>query len=87
MRVTDAASYAALKDETDWWTSIAEYSRYNHDSAVETINSLPDVSSGSSNTIVFYGIEGANTEGGAINTLTEEELAIATAKGWTVSIR
>lgn len=84
-RVTDADSYAALKDDPDWWTTDAAYSRYNHDSAVETINSLPDTSAYGSNTIKFNGAAGASTDGGAINTLTEEEIAVATAKGWTVT--
>lgn len=66
------------------------FSRYNHDSAVETLNTLPDTSeylttAGGTNTIQFYGIQGALTDGGAINTLTEEEIAVATAKGWTVT--
>lgn len=65
-------------------------SRYNHDGAVETINSLPDTSAylataGGTNTIKFKGEAGSATEGGAINTMTEEEIAVATAKGWTVS--
>ena len=61
------------------------YSRYNHDSAVRTINSLPDTSAYGTNTIKFCSTAGALTDGGAINTLTEEEIAVATAKGWTVS--
>lgn len=84
--VTDNASYQALKDDPDWWTSDIAYSRYNHTSAVNTINSLPDISAaGGSNTIKFKGAAGSATDGGAINTLTEEEIAVATAKGWTVS--
>lgn len=64
---------------------------YNHDSAVETINSLPDTSAflaevGGTNTIRFYRNQGANTEGGAIGNLTAEEIAIAVAKGWTVAL-
>ena len=64
---------------------------YNHDSAVETINSLPDTSAflaevGGTNTIRFFRILGANTEGGAIGNLTAEEIAIAAAKGWTVAL-
>ena len=63
------------------------YSRYNDNSAVNTLNSLPDCSSLSvSNTIKFNGEAGSKTDGGAINTLTEEEIAVATAKGWTVSL-
>lgn len=89
--VTDATTYAALKDNPDWFTCDIAYSRYNHDSAVATINSLPDTSAylataGGTNTIKFKGAAGSATDGGAINTLTEEEIAIATAKGWTVSL-
>lgn len=65
---------------------------YNHDSAVETINSLPDTSAylaevGETNTIKFYSYQGANTEGGAIGNLTAEEIAVAAAKGWTVALK
>ncbi len=65
-------------------------SLYNHDSAVETINSLPDtsgylISEGGTNTIKFKKAAGSATDGGAIQNLTEEEIAVATAKGWTVA--
>ena len=90
-RVTDDATYQALKNDPDWFTTDKAYSRYNHDSAVETINSLPDTSAylaseGGTNTIKFYGVSGSATDGGAINTLTAEEIAVATAKGWTVTL-
>ena len=89
--VTDDATYQVLKDNPDWFTLNAAYSRYNHDSAVATINSLPDTSAylaekGGTNTIKFKGTAGASTDGGAINTLTEEEIAVAAAKGWTVTL-
>ena len=88
--VTDDASYQALKNDPDWFTCDIKYSRYNHDSAVRTINSLPDTSAylataGGTNTIKFKVAAGSATDGGAINTLTSEEIAVATAKGWTVS--
>ena len=83
--VKDDATYQALKNDPDWFTTKIEYSRYNHDSAVNTINSLPDVSAGTGNTIKFKGESGSATDGGAINTLTPEEIAVATAKGWTVT--
>jgi hypothetical protein len=88
--VSNDAQYAALKDDPDWFTLSEEYCRYNHDSAVATINSLPDTSAylataGGSNTIKFRGTQGSKTDGGAINTLTEEEIAVAAAKGWTVT--
>jgi hypothetical protein len=83
--------YQALKDDPDWYTLRKEYSRYNHDSAVATINSLPDTSAylaskGGTNTIRFSGAAGSKTDGGGISTLTEEEIAVAAAKGWTVSL-
>ena len=89
--VTDDATYQVLKDNPDWFTTNVAYSRYNHDSAVATINSLPDTSAylaskGGTNTIKFKGTAGASTDGGAINTLTEEEIAVAAAKGWTVTL-
>lgn len=85
--VKDDATYQALKNDPDWFSCNVSYSRYNHDSAVATINSLPDTtSSGGTNTIKFKGTSGSATDGGAINTLTEEEIAVATAKGWTVSL-
>lgn len=84
--VTDDATYQALKNDPDWFTCDIAYSRYNHDSAVNTINSLPDFSPGTGNTIKFKGESGSATDGGAINTLTEEEIAVASAKGWTVTL-
>lgn len=89
--VKDDATYQALKDDPDWFTAPANYSRYDHDSAVATINSLPDTSAyltekGGTNTIKFTGVSGRDTDGGAINTLTEEEIAVATAKGWTITL-
>ena len=68
-----------------------EYSFYNHDAALETIRSLPyaqfvDIpDSELQNVIKFYGKSGEKTDGGAINTLTTAEIAIATNKNWTVS--
>lgn len=61
------------------------YSHYNHDSAVNTINSLPDTTDTGTNTIKFKGYQGCFTDGGAIEKLTEEEIAVAVAKGWTVA--
>ena len=89
--VTDDASYQALKNDPDWFTTKIEYSRYNHDSAVATINSLPDTSAylaskGGTNTIKFKGAAGSATDGGAISSLTPEEIAVATSRGWTVSL-
>ena len=97
--VNTPESYNALKNDPDWFAKDSvmgvndghAYSRYNHDSAVNTINSLPDTSAylataGGTNTIKFKGEAGSATDGGAINTLTSEEIAVATAKGWTVTL-
>ena len=89
--ITNDEEYQALKDHPDSFCFSYSYSRYNHDSAVNTINSLPDTSAylsanGGTNTIKFKGAAGSATDGGAINTLTAEEIAVATAKGWTVSL-
>ena len=90
-KVTDNTTYQALKNDPDWWTADVAYSRYNHDSAVATINSLPDTSAylasaGGTNTIKFKGAAGSATDGGAISSLTTDEIAVATAKGWTLSL-
>lgn len=85
--VTDAASYELLKNDPDWFTSNVAYSRYNKISAIETINSLPSGNNtlDGTSTIKFKGEAGSLTDGGAINTLTEEEIAVAVAKKWTVA--
>lgn len=104
-KVSNAATYEALKNDPDYYVynqgsqtydgnelSVGLlYSRYNHTSAVETINSLPDCSAycaetNNTNTIIFKKYSGALTDGGGINTLTAEEIAVATNKGWTVSL-
>ena len=90
-QVDSDETYQALKNDPDWFAYGLMYSRYNHDSAVETINSLPDTSAylataGGTNTIKFNRISGHNTDGGAIGELTEEEIAVAAAKGWTVTL-
>lgn len=74
------------------------YAKYGHSEAVETINSLPDTSAaGGGNTIKFKGGQGYYTDflkgktddyftNSMISNLTEAEIAVATAKGWTVSL-
>lgn len=84
-------TYNLYKNDPDARAQSLEYSFYNHDSALETIRSLPyaqypDIPHNElQNVIKFYGESGSATDGGAINTLTTEEIAIATNKGWTVS--
>ena len=83
---SSASKYQALKNDPDWYTTSFRTSRYNRTSAVETINSLPDCSATGTNTIKFKGLAGIDTDGGAIDTLTDAEIAVATAKGWTVTL-
>ena len=88
--VIDKPTYDALKNNPDWWSKQFIYSRFNHDSAVAMINSLPDTSTyikanGGTNTIKFKTDAGSATDGGSVSNLTEEEIAVATAKGWTIS--
>ena len=72
----------------DSWSMNVMRSRYGHDAALETIKSLPDTSAyltenGGTNTIKFKNQSGF--VGGYTSSLTDEEIAIATAKGWTVT--
>ena len=89
--VTDQATYEQYKNG-NYWTKLLGYSHYNHTSAVETINSLPDCSeavngrSAYVNKIHFLGGMGADTDGGSVSNLTADEIAVATAKGWNVLI-
>ena len=85
--INSDATYEQYKNDEDAYPLYDRYSFYNHDAAVETLNSLPDASgiTGYTNTIKFKGSSGSSTDGGAINTLTDEEIAVAAAKGWTVS--
>lgn len=92
-KVSDDAAYQALKNDPDWFaanttTSGNEgmpYSRYNKLSAINTINSLPDVTQGSGNSIKFKGAAGSKTDGGAIQDLDETTIALAASKGWTIT--
>lgn len=85
-KVNSLETYEALKDNPDWWADSYAWCRYNRNSAVNTINSLPDCSQGSGNIIKFFKSAGNQIPGGNMNDLTEEEIAVATAKGWTVSL-
>lgn len=84
--------YIRLKDTDDWWTYEVAYSKYDRQSAIATINSLPDASSyiasaGGTNTIKFKNNAGsAKGDNYNMSKLSASEIAVATAKGWTVSL-
>lgn len=83
-RVTNDAEYEQYKND-DYWTTSVLYSHYNKPAAIETLQSLPDLSGwGFTFVVKFQGSSGQNTDGGAINTMTDDEIAIATNKNWTV---
>jgi hypothetical protein len=77
-------NYNVVKNTDDWWTPYYQYSRYNLTSAIETIQSLPYTSG--NNNIKFKSDAGNGTDGGGIYLMTEEQIAVAAAKGWTVSL-
>ena len=87
--VTSNSTYIALKDDPDWFAVSADYSRYNYDSMVRTINSLPDCSEYAAqygtNTIKFSSSAGRGY-GKNVTKMPEDVAAIAAAKGWTISL-
>ena len=91
-QVTDASTYNQLKDTADWWTADVAYSKYDRQSAIATIKSLPDTknylsSNGGTNTIKFKKNAGsAKGDNYNMSKLSATEIAVATAKGWTVSL-
>lgn len=65
-----------------------EWHPYGHAAAAETLSTLPPVyshHSGQTYTVTFAGICGSARDD-AISDLTPEEIAVATERGWTVSI-
>ena len=90
-KVTNANTYNQLKNDPDWYTCDASYSRFNRVSAVELFNSLPNtksyVTSSTPNTIKLLSSAGRYTDGGSMASLTSSEIAIATSKGWTVTFQ
>lgn len=90
--IKDAATYELYKDDADAWTNDIAYCRYNKASAIRTIASLPIVyretiggNLAGSCICNFNRNAGSLTDAGAIGDMTEEEIAVAAAKGWTIS--
>ena len=89
--VNSSGSYNSYKDTQDWYTPDYRYSRYNLTSLVNTINTLPDTSAfvstnGGTNTIKLKDGAGKYTDGGSVSAITEEQAAVASAKGWTIAL-
>lgn len=89
---SDADYLAHISDTHAYGGSNIKYSTYNRQSAVETINSLPDTTAaiaaaGGTNTIKFSANAGnVGDDTYYMSALSPEEIAVATAKGWTVSL-
>lgn len=89
-KVMTASTMTSLIGDADAYPTAVNTSRYNHSRAVETLNSLPDTSAylasaGGTNTIKIRKNLGGLT-GSSTSDLTAEEIAVATAKGWTVTL-
>lgn len=94
-KVFNETSYERLKNTADWWTADVAYSKYDRQSAIATMNSLPDTRKyidtltgyGNENIIKFK--KGAGSAKGDLynmSNLTDEEKDIAFSKGWTVEL-
>ena len=83
------SNFQTLQNDPDWYGTEQNYSRYVKESAIATINSLPDTSAyiaanGGTNTIKFKSVS-LNPFSANPSDMTEEQIAVATAKGWTVA--
>lgn len=90
--ITDQSSYNTYKNHSRAVACGVGWSRYNHSSMVETINSLPDTSavslpSNPTNRIIFASGQGSLTDEGGPENLTQQEIQVATDKGWQVVIQ
>lgn len=94
-KVFNETSYERLKNTADWWTADVAYSKYDRQSAIATMNSLPDTRKyidtltgyGNENIIKFK--KGAGSAKGDLynmSNLTDAEKDIAFSKGWTVKL-
>lgn len=73
--------------EKDGWADEAGWSVFGRRAAKRLFATLPDTSAaGGGNTIKFKSNAAIKAGTDAISALTEEEIAVATAKGWTVSL-
>lgn len=83
-------NYRTYKDTADWYSNDYRYSRYNKTSLINTINTLPDTSAylasnGGTNSIKLKSGAGSYTDGGSVDNLSAEQIAVASAKGWTIA--
>lgn len=88
-KITNEEQWRAYVDGTnpDAWSSLLEYATYGASAARETLASLPNTSAYGTNIIKFKKDNASAVPGEHIETdLTEEDIAVAAAKGWTVTL-
>ena len=69
----------------DGWAASVEYSTFGATAAKELFATLPDVSGGSNNSVKLKQAAASAIPGEEMTSLTEEDIAVAAAKGWTVT--
>lgn len=69
----------------DGWANDVAYSTFGATAAKELFASLP-IASGTGNTVKLNANATSAISGEAMSSLTEEDIAVATAKGWTITL-
>lgn len=69
----------------DGWAESVEYSIFGATAVKELITSLPNVIDGSNNTVKLKQDAASAIPGEEMTSLTEEDIVIATEKGWTIT--
>lgn len=69
----------------DGWADSVEYSTFGATAVKELIASLPNITGGSNNTVKLKQSAASAIPGEEMTSLTEEDIVIATEKGWTIT--
>lgn len=69
----------------DGWAASVEYSTFGATAVREFIASLPSITGGSNNTVKLKQGAASAIPGEEMTSLTEEDIAVATEKGWTIT--
>ena len=96
MRLVDLTEETQIDNEEKWrsyidgsypdgWGASVEYSTFGATAVKELIASLPNITGGSSNTIKLNQKAASAIPGEEMTSLTEEDIAVAAAKGWTIT--
>lgn len=96
MRLVDLTEETKIDNEEKWrgyidgsypdgWGASVEYSTFGATAVKEFIASLPNITNGSNNTIKLNQRAASAIPGEEMTSLTEEDIAVATEKGWTIT--